>query len=276
MKQNGYNLLFELTQKCNLNCEYCFYRDYGRSPSELNFGQFQEIIDKYENMNNIYFTGGECTLATDFVRILQLAKMRANVSIFTNGLTIINDVFYNDIDKYIDNYIVTLDSFRSDYKCRLNTESTMETIKKIAKNSPNKLIVKICINKYNLLNLELTIQELIALGVKKISINFVHNIQSNNINFELSKNELEKVFCTLDKYKSHLFINFYDKIKDFYLNGDHSVERYCCAGKSFYYYDCQANKRDCPAEYCEDRNCLTKECISIFEMFEEDDNEYSI
>lgn len=276
MEQKKYNLLFELTQKCNLNCEYCFYRDYGRISSELNFHQFQTILDKYKDIKNIYFTGGECTLCFDFIKIIQLAKTRANVILFTNGLTIADDTFYSSIDKYVDNYIITFDSFNEDYACRLKTDLTINSIKKIVTNSPNKLIVKICINKYNLAGLESTIKELIKLGVRKISINFIHNITSNNINFELEKKELKQVFQILDKYKKYLFINFYEMIKNFYLNGDCSIEKYCCAGKSFYYYDCQANKRDCPAEYHENRKCLTKECISIFEMFEEMGDEYSI
>ena len=41
-------LLIELTQKCNLNCKYCFYRDYGRVSEEIDLDKFNKILNENE------------------------------------------------------------------------------------------------------------------------------------------------------------------------------------------------------------------------------------
>ena len=67
---NCESLLIEITQKCNLNCLYCFYRDYGRIENEISKNDITNILNKYNSVDNIYLTGGECTIAKERTRTL--------------------------------------------------------------------------------------------------------------------------------------------------------------------------------------------------------------
>ena len=261
-------ILFELNQTCNLDCEYCFYRDYGRVKDNLLPTQLKKILNQYDSIGNIYFTGGECTINPYFEELLSIAEKKAPITIFTNGVTLNDESFSKEIDKYISNYIITFDSYDEDYFCRKRINDTLTTIKKMVQKSPEKLIVKICINKYNIDHLEDIIKYLKKIGVKKISINFVHNIKKNSNNFEISKDEKKKVFEILDLYEEIRYIKYYEEIKAYVLNDTkNNLIDNCKAGREFFFYDCKGNKHFCPAEYKVNKNCISKECISLFEMF---------
>lgn len=261
-------ILFELNQTCNLNCEYCFYRDYGRSNDNLLPIQLKKILNQYDSICNIYFTGGECTINPYFEELLSIAEKKAPVTIFTNGITLNDEVFSKKIDKYISNYIITFDDYDRNYFCRKKINDTLTAIKNIAQRSSEKLIVKICVNKYNIYHFEDIIKYLKRVGVKKISINFVHNIKTNTNNFEINQDEKKKVFEILDLYKEVRYIKYYEEIKAYMLsNIKNNLIKNCKAGKNFFFYDCKGNKYCCPADYKVNRNCISKECISLFEMF---------
>ncbi len=266
-KKDCESLLIEVNQKCNLNCSYCFYNDYGREKAELKKDDISKILSNYGKIENIYLTGGECTIACDFIDILEECNKKAPVSIFTNGVTLSNINFFNKIDSYIKNYIVTMDDYKLDYPCRKRIDDTIKCIKNIVSNSPDKLIVKVCINKYNINYLENIFEYLKELGVKKISVNFVHNIITSENQFELNEEELENAFDVLDKNKSIRYINYYDEIKQLYLNKKDLLTDKCKAGKSFFFYDCKGVKHDCPANCNKLKTCLSKECTSLYEMF---------
>lgn len=265
--KNCKSLLIEVNQKCNLNCLYCFYNDYGRKKTELNCDDIHKILVDYDNIEQIYLTGGECTIARDFVNILKECYKKAPVTIFTNGITLANIDFFKKVDKYIENYIVTLDDYRLDYPCRAKIDDTINCIKNILLNSSKKLIVKVCVNKYNIDNFENILEYLKNLGVKKVSINFIHNINNLEHQFELTKEELKRVFDILDKYESIRFINYYDEIKQFYLNKKDFLTEKCKAGNEFFFYDCQGIRYDCPANCNKSKTCLSKECTSLYEMY---------
>ena len=38
-------LLIEVNQTCNINCTYCFYRDYGRVKNFLNIEDIKKILE---------------------------------------------------------------------------------------------------------------------------------------------------------------------------------------------------------------------------------------
>lgn len=267
MNNNEKVLLIELTQKCNLNCKYCFYRDYGRVTDEIDLPKLNEILNEHNQIKEIYFTGGECTLAKDFIKIIEAASKKAKITIFTNGVALKDDNFFKIVDKYVSQYIITYDEYSEDYFCRSEIAYTEQCIKNIVKISPQKLIVKICINKFNVGNLENIIKHLSNIGVKKISINMIHNINSSKDNFELDKQEVVQAFEILDKHKDMLYINYYDDIKSFFIENKNMLNSKCKAGKSFFFYDCFGNKKYCPGECKQENCCVTKECISLFEMF---------
>ena len=274
MKNNVQKILIELNQSCNLNCEYCFYNDIGRSENSLNIEDIKSICDKYPNASEFYLTGGECTLNDSFDKIYKYLSEKGDVILFTNGLyfdKISNDSLV-EILPYFNKIIITYDSEDKNYVLRKNLENrVLEAINNITSLNNEKLEVKICSNKYNLFNFEDTIKTLVKEGVKNISINYIKNITSSNKNFELNDQEVEGTFLLMDKYKEY----FHEKNLSFMKEG--YTKRFknnvsCIAGDKFIYIDSSGTEYYCPSSnklICDKKstNCFGKHCINLWEMF---------
>jgi uncharacterized radical SAM superfamily Fe-S cluster-containing enzyme len=85
-----HGLIIDITSKCNLSCSFCFRKNY---PEE----NFSSLLMKIKRINQkmhfstIFLFGGEPTLRKDlFSLIRELKKMKVEVSLFTNGIKLIN------------------------------------------------------------------------------------------------------------------------------------------------------------------------------------------
>ena len=264
-------LLIELNQVCNLNCEYCFYRDYDRDKEVLQLENLKSIIKNYPNLEKVYLTGGEATINKDFLDIVnEFKNNNIDVVVFTNGIKL-NTV--ENLEKYVnpvDKFLITYDHFKESYKYRLKLDTTLDTIKKIISIDSNKLEVKVCINNKNIKDLDDIFKFLIDLGVKHFSINLIHNIESNDENFELTNEEFNYAFEVIDKYKDYFNKTYINYLKDFFFNHNMKIEDTCIAGNTFKFINCKGEEYICPANFGKKGNCLSKECICIWEMFYEE------
>lgn len=81
------------TYDCNLNCESCYAKKYQKMyPNNLSWKDFICIYDKFKyDTNNISFIGGEVTKWKFITEaILFLKNKNKNVTLFSNGLEMIN------------------------------------------------------------------------------------------------------------------------------------------------------------------------------------------
>lgn len=196
-------ILLEVNQICNLKCSYCFYNDYGRNTRNITLNDVETIIDNYPYLNTVYITGGEPYINPQIFDIVNYLKYKnKNVSIFSNGafLEKLNEDKLKEHLRNIKKIIITFDSFSSDYNLRGDNKKTLETIKKIVNIDPTKLCVKICINKINAAEFEMTLNKLSDIRVRFFSINLIHNIKSSNVSFEISKSQLRKILDYAYKY----------------------------------------------------------------------------
>lgn len=73
---------------CNIKCKHC-YLDCHHDIKKKNFLSFDKIAEalsiKFDNLKNIYITGGEPFLHPKINDILRLALKKSNVKIYTNG-----------------------------------------------------------------------------------------------------------------------------------------------------------------------------------------------
>jgi radical SAM protein with 4Fe4S-binding SPASM domain len=82
------NIVFELTDFCNLNCKHCYRNS---SPTKTAFANTDKIIEKISKLKNyglrsVHFTGGEPTTHRDFNKILMRAlELNLKVVILSNG-----------------------------------------------------------------------------------------------------------------------------------------------------------------------------------------------
>lgn len=82
--------IFELTQRCNLNCRHCYVVRVNKK--ELNFQEIKNILHQLKDVGVMFilFTGGEVLLRDDFLKIIKVAnKLKFSFKFFTNG-TLLN------------------------------------------------------------------------------------------------------------------------------------------------------------------------------------------
>lgn len=267
-------ILIETNQFCNLNCEYCFYNDFGRSNNYLGLSDIKTICNKYLNAREFYLTGGECTLNNQFIDIFDYLSNIGKVTLFTNGLNfeVMDRCIINKIMSNIKKIIITYDSISLEYSLRRNSErNVFNSIKKLLSIDNSKIEIKICLNKFNYSDFESTLLKLIEIGVKHFSINYIKNITSCTKNFELSIEEIKNTFLIVNKYKRFFNQNNINLIKKSYkCNFKNKVS--CIAGKKFIYIDCFGKEFYCPSS-CKmlsdqkETNCFGKHCINLWEMF---------
>ncbi len=267
-------ILFETNQFCNLNCEYCFYNDVGKSDKYLTCEDIKNVCEKYPSANEFFLTGGECTLNNDFNKLIDYLALKGKVIIFTNGLN-----FYKKNNKQISKLleklykiIITYDSANPGYFLRKGLEKQIfRSIKKVAEINSSKLEVKVCLNKLNLNDFEKTINELIKNNIKYISVNYIKNISKSEKNFELSYQEILRSFEIIRKYERYFNKKNIDFVYKSYKNNFNNAVK-CIAGKRFVYIDCFGNEFYCPSSSIEldqpkKKQCFGKHCINIWELF---------
>lgn len=90
-----YEVKFELTAKCNKNCEFCFNSNtFSRDVDDMPTGRVLEIISKIADfgVKRVRFTGGEPFLRKDFLDILRHSRgLGLHVWVNTNG-TLLNNI----------------------------------------------------------------------------------------------------------------------------------------------------------------------------------------
>ena len=79
-------VLVEVNQTCNLNCTYCFYRDYGRVANRINLQNIDNLLENCPSADEFYLTGGECFTSPVIEEIVERLAPRGKVITFTNGV----------------------------------------------------------------------------------------------------------------------------------------------------------------------------------------------
>ena len=269
-------LLIEVNQTCNLNCTYCFYRDYGRVKDSLSLDNIKEIFEKCPNANEFFLTGGECFTSKNIDEIIDLLHRRGSVTVFTNGIILgaYDEDRFNEVVNKVDRFIISFDSFKFEtYICRKKLDDTLKTINRILKYNPEKLEVKVCISHYNVDDLENIFRELISLGVKYLSINFVFDIKNSDACHEVKDNlKLIDIFNIIDKYKTYFNDTYIEVLRDLYIKNIENDKFPCLADSSYYYLDATNNYLICPGN-CKEigergnyKECYSKECANEWEM----------
>lgn len=269
-------ILIEVNQKCNLNCTYCFYRDYGRNLNSLTMDNINELLEKCPNAKEFYLTGGECFTSTIIEEIIEKLACKGKVITFTNGV-ILSKYAKNRLLKVVNNidrFIVSFDSFDfQNYFCRQKLEQTLKTIKRILEIDKNKLEVKVCITKYNYNKIEDIFTKLVNMGVKYLSVNFIFDINNSNTNHEVTElNNLKDAFNIIYKYKKYFNIRYIDMLYDLYINNKINENFPCLADRSYYYLNNVNEYLICPGnckklgERGDWKKCFSKECANEWEI----------
>lgn len=85
-----YILLFNITQKCNLRCTYCFGKYYAET-GELSFPQIKKILTEFHDLGvrRLGISGGEALLHKDIDRVIEEAvRIGFEVGLNSNGILV--------------------------------------------------------------------------------------------------------------------------------------------------------------------------------------------
>jgi len=105
-------VVFELTQKCNLKCPLCFRQ---KKSKDLSWIKVKKTIDQCIKLGikDLRFTGGEPLLYPDLGKVLRYAKSKgAYVTLNTNA-TLLNKDNQKILKQYVDNVLISLQGFDS-------------------------------------------------------------------------------------------------------------------------------------------------------------------
>ncbi len=269
-------ILIEVNQTCNLNCTYCFYRDYGRTTKSITMDNINEMLENCPDADEFYLTGGECFTSSIIEEIIEKLSTRGKVITFTNGVMLnkYSDSKLLKIVNNVDRFIISFDSFDfENYICRKRLEETISTIKKILQIDRNKLEVKVCITHFNCDYVDKVFCQLIDIGVKYLSVNFVFDIKNSDLKHEIKeKEELEKIFGIIYHYKEFFNIDYINVLYDLYINEKINGNFPCLADKKYYYLDSTNQYLICPGN-CKKigqrgdwNKCFSKECANEWEI----------
>ena len=194
-------VLWSLQTKCNLNCKYCYFNINNRRTEHLDpmYNYFKdetklkELIKKIsEYGDTFYLSGGEpLLLGMNLVKISKLLKEENKRVILTTNGTLFNKRIFDELSKYLDGVIISLDSYKKEYhnKYRGLWELTVKTIKKLKENYEVPMGICTVITKENLKDLENTMNFLGDLNVDYFKFQPIYLPKEHPLYKELSLNE---------------------------------------------------------------------------------------
>jgi radical SAM protein with 4Fe4S-binding SPASM domain len=215
MKPNIDNIIFEITQNCNLNCKFCYniwklddkFISKTKQSYLTSLNTIKQLL-KITNLKSITFTGGEPLLADRFIELVLFCRLQdLDISIISNGNTYSLKEYILLKDMGVNLFQFTLLSY--DSKIHDSLTKTLGSWNKVIKSikeviSLNKTVSGIIvITKENFLNIDKTLQLYLDLGVDTVMLNRF-NIGGEGIkelnNILPSKVELIEAFKTANSF----------------------------------------------------------------------------
>ena len=148
-----------VTNKCNLQCLYCYAEERSDSKKKLHPKDYLNIIDSVNNITKsaeIVFTGGEPLLATNALELADYAKRKGNqVHLLTNGV-LIKEANAKKISETFDLIKVSVDgSVPEIHDFHRGTGSFAKTLRAVDILSENnaKLQVSMTVTRQNINNI---------------------------------------------------------------------------------------------------------------------------
>ncbi len=139
-----FELKFEITERCNLNCSFC-HQEFGRrSPCHTAFSieAFQHIIDRAKREPQIKYiriTGGEPLLHPKVGEFLRIAKEAEMQTILNTNAIALTEQRLDQLAQYVNIWKISLPSF-SEERTNHITSSSLAWDHKLQGNRPMSYI----------------------------------------------------------------------------------------------------------------------------------------
>jgi MoaA/NifB/PqqE/SkfB family radical SAM enzyme/glycosyltransferase involved in cell wall biosynthesis len=194
-------IVIEITNKCNLNCKFCFNNREFIKDKDLSKNNVYSILKdvKKSNIKAVRFSGGEPFLHPDLKFFLRFAhELGLYVILNTNSLLIDknNQAFF----KYVDLVLISLHNFEN--------FQLIKTKLKLIENYNSKIMLCTILTRENINNLELFYKKIKDLKNKNFCEWFLlRKIQFNNENYSKTVQEIKIAYNNIIKFNKKYDLN---------------------------------------------------------------------
>lgn len=220
-------VIFEFTTKCNLKCRYCYNywkkeTDYIEDIEKCNPKKTLKQWFKRVKTDRVTFSGGEPTTNFDELLdcIMYLKRRNKKVTIITNATLLSKEKLELLAMIKVDLFEITINSYDKNIHEMLNGvkdsfEKSVTAIKYLLSRKCD-VVVPVVITKYNVLEIDKTLDYIYNLGIKRIMVNR-YNIGGNGCN------DVTEILPTLEELKTA-----YKKCNDFAIEKDIKLHSLVC------------------------------------------------
>ena len=238
--------IIHLTEKCNLNCTYCYENKRNK---DISFEDIKNLIDyeinRKQNYSIIIFYGGEPLLQKNMIKSTidyinsKNCKTDFYFGITTNG-TLLDDDFINYMkeNRFV-NIAYSIDGMKETHDLNRKTidgKGTFDIVQTNAKkllHSFNEVVAMSVITKNNLSNLSNNVEYLIDMGFKYINLLFDYSQdwQDEDLN-EIKKqyNEVAEIYANKILQESDVEIPLIDDKIRTYIKDEYNCNEDCKFG----------------------------------------------
>lgn len=238
--------IIHLTEKCNLNCTYCYEK---KSDKDISFESIKKLVDneikQKQKYSIIVFYGGEPLLQKNIIKNTidyiksKKSKTKFYFGITTNG-TLLDDEFlkYMKENDFI-NIAYSIDGMKETHdlnRLTTNGNGTFDIVEKNAKNllkSFDSVVAMTVITKNNLNNLSQNVAYLINLGFKCINLLFDYSQDWQDADLgEIRKqyNEIAEIYANKIIQEHDVSIPLIDEKINTYIKDDYNCNDDCKLG----------------------------------------------
>lgn len=185
-------MLIEITNRCNLNCNYCHSVPNTGGELKLSDERLLRLLDecKDESFRSLIISGGEPLLSKRVFTVAAAAqKLGLKTDLCTNG-TILNDEIRENIKRYFDGITVTLDTNEPSVYA-LMKGCTPQLFFKVVKNIESltkadvKVGVTVVLTKHNVIYIQDVLRFLEDIGVRKVALLRLYNFTPEAHEFDI-------------------------------------------------------------------------------------------
>lgn len=157
-----------LTQRCNLNCLYCYNKNNLGKNEEISTEQWKMIIRELKNrgFDYIVFTGGEVTLRNDYI---ELAKYVHNLSMELHILTNGTHKIPKEVFEYATSIEISVDNMNEESNAKLrlgsNRYKVIDYISGYSFRDKRKIVIKTVVSKNNQDDIKKMKEKLKSIGI---------------------------------------------------------------------------------------------------------------
>lgn len=250
--KNQYNILYNITDLCNLSCSYCYVNNSNENKKSYCFEtDYKKILNiiKECNFSGITISGGEPLLHPDIYDIImECRKITRNIGINTNATVNVGNLIR--IAPLVKSISISLDSGIPEENDVLrgdgNYLKTINAIKRlIALGHRDKLIIHPTITKKNRDNITSIFDVSKRYGIK---VDFNYLFRCDDCNMSLNTDEENDTRLNILKWN---LINHYPKYDDTYYLGEIYYARQRCPAGSMLLVAPNGDMYPCPSLYDE-------------------------